>query len=235
MRYLWEALIQAKEEKVPQQALRFVHAKNGSAYMELSLECLNQTWLREQELKEIQVEVNTYFRFYEIFKDFYGPEQSEFYGLRESLANLILHMLAQNDVCSGMTREDYHKRMLGAEILEGRFGETAKEVYLLLDYAQREKLLSGWLNCFRVGSALPVFLDMVHGLVDDSIVYYNNDLIDEIYIYTRQKKEKHLEQRILFLVDTFLDFKYDVEIFYEYHFGIIGVEETMSIDEIAIC
>jgi len=235
MRYLWEALIEAKEEQIPQQALRFVHAKNGSAYMELSLECLNQTWLREQELKEIVVEVNTYYRFYEIFKNLYAPEQSEFYDLRESLANLILHMIAQNDVCSGMTREDYHKRMFAVEILEGNFGETAREVYLLLNSMQRDRLLSGWLNSFRVGNALPIFLDMVHGLVDDSIVYYNNDLIDEIYIYTRQKKEKNLEQRIMFLVDTFLDFKYNVEIFYEYHFGIIEVEETMHIDEIAIC
>ena len=44
-----------------------------------------------------------------------------------------------------------------------------------------------------------------------------------------------MERRILFLVDTFLDVRYRVEIFYEYHFGIIGIEETMKIDEIAIC
>ena len=33
-------------------------------------------------------------------------------------------------------------------------------------------MLGGWLNSFRTGSVLPVFLDMVHGLVADSIVYH---------------------------------------------------------------
>lgn len=54
-------------------------------------------------------------------------------------------------------------------------------------------------------------------------------------VYTGLRKERNLEQRIRFLIDTFLDIRYHVEIFYEYHFGIIGVEETMQIDEIAIC
>ena len=82
---------------------------------------------------------------------------------------------------------------------------------------------------------MSVFLDMVHGLVADSIVYHNNEEPDEILIYTGLKQERSLEQRIRFLIDTFLDIRYQVEIFYEYHFGVIGVEETMQIDEIAIC
>ena len=91
------------------------------------------------------------------------------------------------------------------------------------------------MNSFRVGSALPIFLDMINGLVKDSIVYHNNEFPDEIFIYTGLKRERSLEQRIRFLIDTFLDIRYRAEVFYEYHFGIIGVEETMQIDEIAIC
>lgn len=69
----------------------------------------------------------------------------------------------------------------------------------------------------------------------ERIVYHNNAYPDEILIYTGWKRERNLEQRIRFLIDTFLDIRYRVEIFYEYHFGIIGVEETMRIGEIAIC
>ena len=165
----------------------------------------------------------------------FPPDQMEYQALRESLANLILHMLAGNDVCKGMTKEDYHKRLLTKEILEGSFGESAKEVFLAMSREEQEILLSGWMNSFRVGNALPIFLDMIHGLVKDSIVYHNNEYPDEIFIYTGLKRERKLEQRIRFLMDTFLDIRYRVEIFYEYHFGIIGVEETMRIDEIAIC
>lgn len=236
MRYLWEVLLSAEEEGIPEEKLRFVHTPSGSGYMELSLPCLNQTWLGEGgQTEDVSIGVNTYYRFYDIFYNMFPPDAAEFPALRESLTNLSLHMLAQNDVRTGLTREDYHKRLLAKEILAGGFGKTAKSVFRSMNKAERERLLGGWLSSFRVGSALPIFLDMVHVLVKDSIVYHSNEYPDEVLIYTGQKKERKIEQRIRFLIDTFLDIRYHVEIFYEYHFGIIGVEETMQIDEIAIC
>ncbi|MBD5540329.1 MAG: hypothetical protein HDR00_12285 [Lachnospiraceae bacterium] len=241
MRHLWEVLLAAEEEGIPEEKLRFVHTPSGSGYMELSLPCLNQTWLDEEEQAEggqtedINIGVNTYYRFYDIFYNMFPPDAAEFPALRESLTNLSLHMLAQNDIRRGLTKEDYHKRLLAKEILAGGFGGMTKDVFLSMNRTEREKLLGGWLNSFRVGSALPVFLDMVHGLVADSIVYHSNECPDEVLVYTGLRKERNLEQRIQFLIDTFLDIRYHVEIFYEFHFGIIGVEETMQIDAIAIC
>lgn len=236
MRYLWEVLLAAKTERIPEEKLRFVHAPSGSGYMELSLPCLNQTWLEDGgQPEDISIEVNTYYRFYDIFHGMFPPDPADFPALRESLTNLSLHMLAQNDVRRGLTKEDYHKRLLAKEILRDGFGEMAKRVFLSMDRQEQEQLLGGWLKSFRAGSALPIFLDMVSGLVADSIVYHNNECPDEILIYTGLKQERSLEQRIWFLVDTFLDIRYQVEVFYEHHFGIIGVEDTMKVDEIAIC
>lgn len=235
MRYLWEVLLAAGEERIPEERIRFVHAALGSGYMELSLPCLNQTRLGEEGRESIRIEVNTYYRFYDIFKDLFPPDAMDFPALRESLTNLSLHMLAWNDALRGMTKEEYHKRLLTKEILEGSFGELARSVFLSMTGKEQGQLLGGWMRSLRIGSALPVFLDMVRSLVKDSIVYHNNEYPDEILIYTGLKKEKKLEQRIRFLTDTFPDIRYHVEIFYEYHFGIIGVEETMRIDEIAIC
>ncbi|MGN0403370.1 MAG: hypothetical protein ACI4HQ_14095 [Acetatifactor sp.] len=236
MRYLWEVLLTAGKEQIPEVKIRFVHAPLGSGYMELSLPCLNQAWLEEKgQSEDISVEVNTYYRFYDIFYEMFPPDPIEFYSLRKSLTNLSLHMLAQNDVRMGMTREDYHKRLLAKEILGEDFGGVAKKVFLSMSRDDQEILLGGWMNSFRVGSVLPIFLEMIHGLVTDSIVYHNSAYPDEIMIYTGLKKERSLEQRIQFLIDTFLDIRYHAEVFYEYHFGIIGVEETMRIDEIAIC
>ncbi len=236
MRYLWEALLAAEEGGIQEEKLRFVHTPSGSGYMELALPCLNQTWVEEdEEAGDVSIGVNTYYRFYDIFYNMFPPDAAEFPALRESLTNLSLHMLAQNDIRRGLTKEDYHKRLLEKEILAGGFGVMAKDVFLLMSRTEQEKLLGGWLNSFGVGSALPVFLDMVHGLIADSIVYHNNEYPDEVLIYTGLRKERNLEQKIRFLTDTFLDIRYHVEIFYEYHFGIIGVEETMRIDEIAIC
>lgn len=229
MIHLWEALLCMRMTQIPEQTIRFAHTRHGSAYMELALPYLNQTWLGQE------VEVNTYYRFYSIFKDMFPPEQAEFPALRDSLTNLLLHMIAQNDIMRGMTRDDYYKKLLAGEVMAGGFGDMAMEVFGDMDRNEQEKLLSGWLNIFRVGSALPIFLDMIHGLVDDNIVYLSNDCPDEILLYTGLKKEKKLERRIAFLADTFLDVRYHIEVFYEYHFGIVGIEETMQIEEISLC
>lgn len=229
MMYLWEALLCARLTQIPEQTIRFAHARQGSAYMELALPCLNQTWL------ENVVEVNTHYRFYSIFKDMFPPEQAEFPALRDSLTSLALHMIAQNDIMKGMTREDYYKKLLTAEVMDGSFGDLAREVFCDMNRKEQEKLLSGWLNCFRVGSALQIFLDMVHALVDDNIVYLSNKCPDEILLYTGLRQERKLEQRIRFLTDTFLDIRFHVEVFYEYHFGIMEIEETMRFNEISLC
>ncbi len=236
MRYLWEVMMAAAEEGLAESRLRFEHAPAGSGYMEIALPCLNQTWVGEDEENgKISIEVNTYYRFYDIFCNMFPPDAADFSALRESLTSLSLHMLAQNDIRRGLTREDYHKRLLKKEILAGGFGTSAKDVFWSMNREEQEKLLGGWMNSLRVGSALPIFLDMIEALVADSIVYHNRDCPDEVLIYTRLRKERKLEQRLQFLIDTFLDIRYHAEIFYEYHFGIIGVDETMQIDEIAIC
>ncbi len=230
MRYLWETVLEAQKEKRSLNSIRYVHAPHGSPYMEMALECLNQEELDGKKA----LEVNTYYRFYSIFKDLYNPMQWEFLSIRESLTNLILHTLAENDVKKGMTREEYYKKMLISDIENGVCGEAVRTVFMGLEREEQEILLGGWLRSYRVGSSLSIFIDMVGDLIEDSIVYHNNDNPDELLIYTGLKYTSAVEQKIRCLMDLFLDMRYQVDIFYEYHFGIIEIEGTMVIDEIAI-
>ena len=100
MNYLWEAFLKANERGIKKEQIRFLIAENYSGYMEISDSFLNQKELR----KELKIEVNPYYRFYGIFKDLFHPEMQEFPDLRKSLANLIFHLLAENDSMSGMMR-----------------------------------------------------------------------------------------------------------------------------------
>lgn len=229
MRYLWEAAIKAREKGLPMAAIRFTHALLGSAYMELALPFLNQS-----EIGGTEVAVNTYYRFYSIFRDMFGPDQTEYPSLRESLTNLILHMLAENDVRMGMTKEEYYKKLLARDIEEGAFDSGVHEVFTGFNKEEQSLLMGGWLRSCRTGSSLGIFTDMIHGLVDDSIVYHNQDFPTEILVYTGSEETPELKERMNLLIDMFLDIQYRAEVFYKYHFGIIGMEETMQIDEIAM-
>lgn len=103
MRYLWEVVLETQQKGIPLSSIRFTHAPNCSAYMELALTCLNQTDI----YSNMVVEVNTYYRFYSIFKDIYEPNQRDYKQIKDSLTNLILHVLTENDVRRGMTKEEY--------------------------------------------------------------------------------------------------------------------------------
>jgi len=231
MNFLWEAMLQAKRQGIPKSDIRFRAASNYSAYMEVSEPCLNQNKVEKGSV----IEVNPYYRFYEIFKDMLHPDMTEFPQLRENLTNLIFHQLAENDQLSGMTREEYHKKLLYRDFEQGVFGKKAKEAMQLFQKEEQEILLSGLLRQYETGSSLDLFTDIIKGLISNHIVYHSNQNSYEILIYVGQKKGKTIVEKLNFLIHMFAEVTYDIEIYYEYHFGILGMEETMVIDEITMC
>lgn len=68
MNYIWDLLIKAENEGSGKQEIQFIPADTYSPYMELSNEMINT-----QTIDQI-VEVNPYYRYYEIFKDLFPPE-----------------------------------------------------------------------------------------------------------------------------------------------------------------
>lgn len=231
MNYLWEVFLKAEEQGIPKEHIQFLTAKKYSAYMEISNIFLNQ---KELEGKP-QIEVNPYYRFHDIFKELYQPEMREFPSLRKSLTNLIFHLLTENDSLAGMTKEEYYKKFLYQDILCGFFGRDADELVNLFDRRDRDIILSGLLRQYRTGSSMDIFKDMVEELIPENIVYQSNENFYEILIYVGVKKEKQIAAKMEFLINMFADLPYHIDIYYEYHFGIIGMEPTMMVDGIALC
>ena len=129
----------------------------------------------------------------------------EFLSLRESLTNLIFHVLAGNDILSGMTREEYYKKLLYQDLKNGAFGEAAAEAAALFDQRERELILSGLLRQYQTGSSLDIFNDMVEELIPQNIIYRSNENFYEILVYIGVKKEKRISGKMDFLVRMFVD------------------------------
>ncbi len=231
MNYLWNVLLQAKKEQIEEKKLRFQMAKYYSAYMEISNLYLNQSKLTEDFL----IEVNPYYRFFDIFKDMFQLNLTEYEELRTSLTNLIFHQLAQNDVLSGMTKEEYYKKLLYKDFQSGKFGESNKKRMEYFNREERETILSGLLRQYETGSSLDLFKDMMEALILNNIVYNSNQNPHEILIFIGQRERKELSEKVQFIIEMFLEIPYEVDIYYEHHFGIIEMEETMIIDDIMLC
>ena len=231
MNYLWEAVLAAGEQGMDTDRLRFGMAERFSGYMELSNPYLNQ-----QELSGLPViEMNPYYRFYHMFKELCHPDQEEFPRLRESMFNMIFHLLAENDILSGMTRKEYYKELLFRDIREGLYGPLIPEEIGLFDRNGRETLLSGMLRQYETGSSLDIFKDMMEDLIEESIVYQSNDDFREILVFAGQREEEGIRKKMDLLIRLFVELPYHVEIYYEHHFGIMGIDCTMEMDEMVLC
>lgn len=230
MNYLWEILLQAKEQGIETERLRFQAAKSYSPYVELSEEYLNLSSLEEPYL----LELNPCYRFPSIFQGLFHPEVREYPQLREGLFQLLIHQLGENDIRMGMTREEYEKKLLVQDVEKGRFGEAEAKAYLLFSTEERKLLLEAILALYREGESLLLFRYVMCSLFSPCIVYESNHDPYQLLIYMGKKREPALEEKVNLVCSLFLGIRYHRELYYEYHFGIIGVEETMCIGEIAI-
>lgn len=231
MNYLWEILLQAKEQGVEKKEIHFLPARSYSPYMELSEEMLNITMLEEP----YTVEINPNYRFHSIFHKMFHPDIKDYYEFREGLFRLLLCQLGENDIRMGMTREEYYKKLLKETFVRGVYGEENAEAFALFRGEEREIILQSLLTLYRTGDSIGLFRYTMVALIPNCIVYASNDNPYEILVYVGRRKSEELERKIRFILEHFVNIRYEVELYYEYHFGIIGMEETMSIGEIAIC
>ena len=71
-------------------------------------------------------------------------------------------------------------------------------------------------------------------LYPDSLVYASNDEIRELLIYVGVRETEKEQEKLEFLKGMFLPLNYRVFLFWEHHFGIIGVDETMELDKMVL-
>lgn len=229
MNYVWEAALTAEEKEIDRSELHFVPAKNPSPYVEISFIDLNTT-----ELEEKQVEVNPLYRFSIVFEELFGPENQEYEKLRDIFMDVFLHYVIRTDLLSGMHKQEYYFWFLNKELSGGAFGRKAAEAMELFGRKERRMVVTSLLGLYRSGYYEEIFRQLVRALYEDSIIYAGRDRSDTVYLYVGKRETEKERKRIRFLTDTFLPLNEDVRVFYDSHFGILDVEETMQMDRILL-
>lgn len=230
MNYIWEMLLKADKQNIKREDVKFVHAKMSSPYMEISLNDLNLTSLPEDNV----IEVNEYYRFYEIFKDLFNINIEESQELREVLLDVLLHYLGELDLKMGLCKTEFYKKFLFKDILNSVFGEKLAKDILCFEKEELDVLLNGVITIYRAGISLQLFKEVLRKIFVNSVIYISKEKPKNVYIYLDEYQEKKLETKINVIVETFLPINMKPLIFWDKHFGIIGLENTMKINEIVM-
>lgn len=230
MNYIWDVFLKADEQNIPREKISFVPAKIYSPYMEISFGNLNTKSLPDDNI----IEVNPYYRFYHIFKELLNINFEESIELREVLFDIIMHYLAELDLNQGLSKQEFYKKFIMKDICKGVFGkELSKSIY---EFKKEELdcLLSGLITLYITGVSLHLFNKVMRNIFKTSLIYINKDNSKELLIYLGRAKTQNLKRKIDMIIDLFLPINMRVYIYWEHHFGVIGVNETMKIDKMVI-
>lgn len=229
MNYAWEAVLQAEKDHRSREQLRFVKARTPSPYMEVSLVDLN---LKTPE--ENRIEINPLYRFEDVFGKLFDRNVEGMEDIREMFFDICMHYMVQLDLRQGLSREDYYCSLLACDLLQGNYGARAQEGFALFDRAEQKEVLRSFLQLFRTGNYLEEFRKVAKRLYPRAILYENNETAGELLVYLGVKETERERKRAAFLIEGFLPIQETVYVFYENHFGIIDVDETMWMDEMVI-
>ena len=229
MNYVWEAVLQAKKENKKLDDLCFVEADNPSPYMELSVTDLNV-----KSLDSEQIEVNPLYRSGNIFGQLFDRNIDGMWQTREIFFDVCIHYIAQTDLRDGLSREDYYYEMARKDIDKGVYGEDIRNHFQLFEIGEQSIILRFYLQLLRSGSYIEVFKQAVTMLYPNAYVYENNEINSELLVYLGVRENEEERKKAVFLKNMFLPLQVTVDFFYQHHFGIIGVDETMMMDQILL-
>ncbi len=234
MNFIWDIVLQAARDDFESHKLFFKPAESYSPYYEHSFSCINQ-----RHVDKVEVEINPLYRFSPIFEYLLHPDVTDlvFENQRQFIMfyfDLTVHILAEIDLCHGMTRREFYIRKIRQEMLSGIFGETVKAGMEQLKRERQISVADEFLKVIEVGSSVHSFCHIMKQVFEGCIVYQSRAHPQKLYVYIGRERDEQLQKQWQMLRETFLPLDIEVKEFWAEHFGILDINETMKIDAIAI-
>lgn len=229
MNYVWKVLLAARETEIGEAGLHFYPEQEPSPYVEVSFAEMNRT-----ELEDTEVGVNPLYRFSDIFSEMFAPDIQSFKKVRRLFLDVFMHYMARSDLLSGMHKQEYYLWFLREDLLGKVYGERAAEAFSLFDKMEQRRVATALLSLYRSGHGKAMFRELMTALYDNAIVYEGRDRVEVLYLYVGRRETEQERKKVGFLTDTFLTVNEEVKVFYDSHFGVMDLDETMVLDRIML-
>ncbi|MEC0245983.1 iron-dependent peroxidase [Paenibacillus chitinolyticus] len=228
LNYIWDLLIRAEQCGLDKKDIQFSAASVYSPYMELSLEHMNASQV------EKQVEINPFYRFDEMFRGMLDINYTEYPEFRRALFDILIHFLGEIDLLQGMNKREFYIRFVRRDIEAGIFGDKVRRNFQSCGKEEQDIVAASVLQTVQTGDALFTLKRTARLLFPGSTIYANCEEKNELLFYINQEESESGRAKISLLLDLLLPVRFHTELYWNRHFGILGVEETMRLDRIAM-
>ena len=228
MNYIWDVLIRAHQLEEPQQNIVFEKSEDIAPYMEINKKFINTIKVKGE------IEINPYYRFYSIFKTLFDPNYLKYEEFRNKLFDLIIHFLGEIDKYQGLTKGEYYKNYILEDIEDGIFGEKVKSNFDIFSVREKNIIAENIYKIYNTGKIIFFLKKVIKKIYPNSNFYLNKNMGNEILLYLDYEKNKANEKKLDLIKQMFLPFEFKIDVYWDFHFGVIDVYNTMRIDEISI-
>lgn len=229
MNYIWEMMLKLEDTDIRKDNVFFKQAVDYSPYYEQAFLCMNQQTIEEQV-----VEINSLYRFNAIFNQLLSPYVEESEVLKMYLFDILIHYLVEIDLRHGLSKKEYYIRKLKQSIEAETYGGAVSKTFHKIKDKHQMILCEMMIAQFQGGASIALFAKVVKAIFPEAIVYKKQSKEKQVLVYLGEKVTKPLENTIGFIIDTFLPMDFKVRLFWEHHFAIIDVEETLKLGAIEI-
>jgi len=225
MNYIWEHAIKALQQGMDQDNIFYRFGHPFSPYMELSFVDINETKPHQE------VEINPYYRYYNIFKELFEPNFEEKDETIEVIHDTTIHHLKDIDVFMGMCRREYHTRFVIKDMHNGFFGSYIQKNIGSLTHEEQKIVGNNLLTLFETGECIYLLKETIKRIFTNAYVFSNAEEKDEIVLFLRTNETDEKLAKVEVIKYLFLPFKCNVLIYWEHIFGVFDVPELMKIGE----
>lgn len=229
MNCVWEIVLKAPKSGYNLEDLRFINSQSPSPYTESSFNFLNSDTIEEKE-----VEVNPLYRFAMQLGEIFLPDVVGYESVRKMFLDVVIHYIAVWDLRSGGDKKELRAMYILKEIEEGKFLKSVRKTLISLDFDKVKKIIFCLLDLYKCKDYITIFRKALKELYPKANLYIHSENLRKLIIFTGEDKTKENMERIEMLKKLFLPISYETDIFWKYHFGIIGVDESMKIGKTAM-
>lgn len=225
----YEYILYAKENGMRDADITFVPSKAFSPYTECQSNIINQINILENK----KIEVNPFYRYEEVFAGLLAVDSENILSeIKGFIFDFWIHEIYQIERLSGMNRKSFEKSYLISEIENGLFGTSIKREFDLFNKEEKESLIYQVIHLYTGGDGIVLFCSALKIFLANVFVYTLDE--NKILLFIGEKESTVLRKKISFIKDIFIPMEMQIEIFWNKHFGIFDLEETMVLDEIEL-
>lgn len=229
MNCVWEVVLKAKKSGYGLEELRFINSQSPSPYTESSFDFLNSDTVEDSE-----IEINPLYRFATQLGEIFLPDVVGYENVRAMFLDVMLHYVAIWDLRSGGDKKELRAMYILNEIQEGKFLKSIRETLLDLELNKAKRIIFCLLDLYKCKDYITIFRKALKELYPKANLYIHSENLRKLIIFTGVDKTKKDMERIEMLKELFLPISYETDIFWKYHFGIVGVKESMKIGKMAL-